>query len=59
MNLHVALWTFGMSIGGIVLGDTAGAPYGAVAIVIGAFAGAAVGFALGTLFARMSNSKHA
>ena len=59
MNLHVALWTFGMSIGGIVLGDTAGAPYGAVAIVIGALAGAAVGFGLGTLFARMSSSNRA
>jgi len=57
MNLHVALWTFGMSIGGIVLGDTAGARYGAVAIVIGALAGAALGFGLGTLFARVSSSK--
>ena len=57
MNWHIALWTFGMSIGGVVLGDTVGAPYGAVAIVIGALAGAAVGFGLGTSFARMSNRK--
>ena len=55
MNWHIALWTFGLAIGGIVLGDTAGAPYGVSAIVVGTLAGAALGFGLGTLFARMAD----
>jgi len=53
----VALWTFGLSIGGIILGDTVGAPYGIGAIVAGAALGAVLGFALGSLFSRAA-SRH-
>ena len=57
MDLRVALWTFGLSIGGMILGDTAGAPYGIGAIVVGAIAGAVMGFALGQVFSRASTRK--
>jgi len=57
MDLRVALWTFGLSIGGIILGDTVGAPYGIGAIVAGAALGAVLGFALGSMFSRAA-SRH-